>query len=152
MTIWVDADGCPNAVREIVLKASRRTGTGVVLVANRDLPPPKAPNASVVRVPAGADAADHYIAENLETGDLVVTADLPLAAEVVERGAKALSPRGEEYTAESVRQKLSMRDFMEEMRGAGLAGGGPSPESHRDRQAFANALDRWLTNRTPWGS
>ncbi len=144
MTIWVDADGCPSAVRQIVLKACRRTGTAVVLVANRDLPPPRAAGASVVRVEAGADAADHYIAENLEAGDLVVTADLPLAAEVVERGAKALSPRGEEYTAESVQQKLSMRDFMEAMRGAGLAGGGPAPESHRNRQAFANALDRWL--------
>lgn len=144
MTIWVDADGCPNSVRQIVLKACRRTGTAVVLVANRDLPSPKAAGARVVRVEAGTDAADHYIAENLEAGDLVVTADLPLAAEVVECGAKALSPRGDEYTAESVRQKLSMRDFMEAMRGAGLAEGGPTPESHRDRQAFANALDRWL--------
>jgi hypothetical protein len=144
VTIWVDADACPQAVREIVLKASRRTGMPVVLVANRDMPEPKAANASFVRVSAGADVADHYIADNLDPADLVVTADVPLAAQVVERGGLAISPRGEEYTAESVRQQLSMRDFMEGMRGAGLAGGGPRPESNRDRQAFANALDRWL--------
>ncbi|MFA9462154.1 YaiI/YqxD family protein [Thiohalorhabdus methylotrophus] len=144
MTIWIDADGCPNAIREITLRASRRTETPVVLVANRDLPEPKAPRASTVRVSAGADVADNYIAQNMASGDLVVTADLPLAAEVVENGGTALSPRGEHYTAESVRQQLSMRDFMEQMRGAGLAGGGPSPQSDRDRQAFANALDRWL--------
>jgi len=144
LTIWVDADACPAAVREIVLKASRRTGMPVVLVANRDMPEPKAANASFVRVSAGADVADHYIADHLDPADLVVTADVPLAAQVVERGGLAISPRGEEYTAESVRQQLSMRDFMESMRGAGLAGGGPAPESNRDRQAFANALDRWL--------
>jgi hypothetical protein len=144
VTIWVDADGCPNSVREVVLRACKRTGVATVFVANRDLPVPKAPNASTVRVAAGADVADHYIAENLDPTDLVITQDIPLAAEVVDKGAVALSPRGEEYTAESVRQKLSMRDFMEQMRGAGLAGGGPAAESGRDKQAFANALDRWL--------
>ena len=144
MTIWVDADGCPNSVREVVLRASKRTGMPTVFVANRPLPEPKAPNASAVHVPQGADVADYYIAENLDPADLVITQDIPLAAEVVEKGAMALSPRGEEYTPESVREKLSMRDFMEQMRGAGLAGGGPSAESGRDKQAFANALDRWL--------
>lgn len=149
MTIWIDADGCPNAIREIALRASRRTGVPVVLVANRDLPEPKAPQASTVRVDAGADVADNYIAGQMGAGDLVVTADLPLAAQVVENGGTALSPRGEPYTAESVRQQLSMRDFMDQMRGAGLAGGGPSPQSNRDRQAFANALDRWLAQQNP---
>ncbi|MFP4615345.1 MAG: YaiI/YqxD family protein [Thiohalospira sp.] len=149
MTIWIDADGCPNDIRQIVLRASKRTETPVVLVANRELPEPKAPQASTVRVGAGADVADNYIAQHMARGDLVVTADLPLAAEVVENGGTALSPRGETFTAESVRQKLSMRDFMEQMRGAGLAGGGPAPQSNRDRQAFANALDRWLAQQGP---
>jgi len=144
MTIWIDADACPAAIREIALRASRRTGIPVILVANRDQPEPKAPQASTVRVAPGADVADNYIAQHLESGDLVVTADLPLAADVVDKGGTALSPRGEHYTAESVRQQLSMRDFMDQMRGAGLAGGGPAPQHNRDRQAFANALDRWL--------
>ena len=144
MTIWIDADGCPTAIREIAVRASRRTGIPLVLVANSDLPNPQAPQARTVRVGAGADVADSYIADNLEAGDLVVTADLPLAAQVVDNGATALCPRGEPYTAETIRQKLSMRDCMDQMRGAGLAGGGPAPQSNRDKQAFANALDTWL--------
>ncbi len=144
MTIWIDADGCPAAIREITVRASRRTEIPLVLVANSDLPEPKAPQARNVRVGAGADVADGYIAAHMAPGDLVVTADLPLAAQVVDNGGTALSPRGETYTTENIRQQLSMRDFMDQMRGAGLAGGGPSPQSNREKQAFANALDRWL--------
>jgi hypothetical protein len=148
VTIWIDADACPAAIRDIVLRASRRTGVPVVLVANKDIPSVRqVPGVSLVQVGMGADVADQHIADNMAPEDLVITADLPLAAQVVEKGGRALSPQGTEYTAENVRQQLSMRDFMESMRGAGLASGGPSPQSGRDRQRFGNALDRLLTRR-----
>jgi hypothetical protein len=148
LTIWIDADACPAAIRDIVLRASRRTGIPVVLVANKDIPSVRqVPGVTLIQVGMGADVADQHIADNMASEDLVITADLPLAAQVVENGGTALSHQGTEYTIENVRQQLSMRDFMESMRGAGLASGGPPPQSGKDRQRFANALDRLLTQR-----
>ncbi|EPR37213.1 UPF0178 protein yaiI [Desulfovibrio sp. X2] len=146
-TIWVDDDACPSAIREIVLRASKRLGLPVRLVANRPRMVDGADPALVVavRVPGGFDEADRHIAEHVAPGDLVVTADVPLAAQVVERGATGLNPRGEVYDAGNVRGKLTMRNFMQEMRDMGLAQGGPAPLGPRDRQLFAASLDRILT-------
>ena len=145
MTIWVDADACPTAVKEVLFKAATRTGVQLTLVANQPLRVPPAKNISSLQVAAGFDVADNEIVKRLAAGDLVITADIPLAAEVIERRAAALSPRGEAYTADNVRSALNMRDFMDTMRASGVeTGGGPAPFGARDKQAFANALDRWL--------
>ncbi|MEO0973800.1 MAG: YaiI/YqxD family protein [Pseudomonadota bacterium] len=145
MHVWVDADACPNAVKEILFRASARTGTPVTLVANHPITAPRTATVRVVQVPQGADAADHEIVQRLAPGDLVITADIPLAADVIARDALALSPRGQEFTAENVRSMLNMRDFMETMRASGVAmSGGTSAFGAKDKQAFANALDRFL--------
>jgi uncharacterized protein YaiI (UPF0178 family) len=143
--IWVDADACPAAVREILLRAVSRTGRRITFVANQPLSLPRAPNVTSIQVPRGFDAADDEIVRRVSPGDLVVTQDIPLASEVIDHGGQALSPRGELYTSENVRAALNMRDFMDTMRSSGVeTGGGPSAFGQRERQAFANALDRLL--------
>jgi len=144
MDIWIDADACPNPVKEIVFRAARRLELAVILVANQPVRTPPGGRVRSVVVSRELDAADDYIAEHADDGDLVVTADIPLAARLVERGLLVVNPRGETYTADNVRQKLAMRDFMETMRASGEVHGGPAAFGPRDRQAFANALDRLL--------
>ena len=144
MTIWVDADACPNVIKDILFRAAERARLPVVLVANSWVRTPPSRCISALQVPGGLDVADGEIVKRCEPGDLVVTADIPLAALVIDKGALALNPRGELYTADSIAQRLSMRNFMDELRGAGIQTGGPAGLHARDRQAFANALDRWL--------
>lgn len=142
--IWVDADACPRVIRDILFRAADRTRIHLVLVANQPITVPGSKFIRSVQVSSGFDVADDYIARHCEAGDLVITADIPLAAEIVEKDCLALNPRGEMYTEENVRQRLNMRDFMDTMRGSGLATGGPPPLSQQERQAFANQLDRFL--------
>lgn len=144
MQIWVDADACPNVVKDILFRAAERTRVPVTLVANSWLRTPPSRYIRAVQVPGGLDVADSEIVRRCAPGDLVVTADIPLAALVLEKGALALNPRGELYTADTIAQRLSMRNFMDELRGAGVDTGGPAGFHARDRQAFGNALDRWL--------
>lgn len=143
--IWVDADACPKVVKEILYRAADRTGVLVTLVANQPLQVPRSPHIRSARVGAGFDVADAYIVQQVAADDLVITADIPLAAEVVARGALALDPRGELYTEENIRQRLNLRDFMDSLRSSGVDTGGSAPFSQADRQAFANQLDRLLT-------
>nr|WP_294865457.1 YaiI/YqxD family protein [uncultured Pseudogulbenkiania sp.] len=147
MTIWVDADACPVVVKDILFRAADRTATALVLVANRLLATPPSAHIRTVQVPAGFDVADNYIAQQVEVGDIVITADIPLAAQVVERGALALNPRGELYSDASIREALALRNFMTELRDSGVATGGPAPFGQRERQAFAAQLDRLLARR-----
>jgi uncharacterized protein YaiI (UPF0178 family) len=151
MHIWVDADACPRVVKDILFRAARRTGVGLTLVANQSLQVPPAQNIRTVRVAAGFDVADNYIVQHLTAGDLVITADIPLAAEVIERQGLALSPRGELYTRENIRQRLNMRDFMDTLRASGIDTGGPSGFGQAERQAFANQLDRLLARHASGG-
>ena len=146
MKIWVDADACPGVAREILFRAAMRTGVEVTLVANQPLSTPRAQNINAIRVPRGFDVADDEIVKRMSAGDLVITSDIPLAAEVIEKGGSALSPRGEMHTSENVRARLNMRDFLDTMRSSGVdTGGGPAAYSQRDKQTFANELDRFLT-------
>lgn len=145
MQIWVDGDACPNAVKEILYRAAVRVKVPLVLVANAMLRTPPSKYISTIRVAAGLNVADDEIARRCEKGDLVITADIPLAADVVAKGAFALNPRGELYTDETIRERLSMRNFMDDLRSSGIDTGGPSALSQKDRQAFANNLDRFLT-------
>lgn len=147
MTIWVDADACPNAIKDILFRAAERARLPLLLVANQWLRTPPSPWIRAIQVPSGLDVADTEIVQRCEPGDLVVTADIPLAARVVEKGAAVIDPRGERYTADTIGQRLSMRNFMDELRGAGVATGGPPPLGPRERQAFANQLDSWLAQR-----
>lgn len=147
MVIWVDADACPNVIKEVLYRAAERTKTQVTFVANQSLRVPPSPWLKTLRVPAGFDVADNEIVKRVEPGDLVITADIPLAAEVLEKGGAALNPRGERYSPATIREKLTMRDFMDTMRASGVQTGGPAAMSPRDRQQFANALDSWLTQR-----
>ncbi len=149
MQIWVDADACPNVVKDILFRAAERTKTNLTLVANQPVKIPPSRYIKTVRVANGFDVADKEIIEQLGPGDLVVTADIPLAAEVIEKGAHALNPRGEFYTEENIRQRLAMRNFMDELRSSGVNTGGPPTFSHKERQAFANHLDRLLTEHKP---
>ena len=151
MQIWVDADACPVAIKEILYRAADRAHVRVTLVANQPLRIPVSPYIRFTQVPAGLDVADRRIVELLAAGDLVVTADIPLAAAAIEKGAHALNPRGELYTTENIRERLSMRNFMDELRGSGVATGGPAVLGPRDRQAFANALDSFLAKGTSGG-
>ena len=144
MKIWVDADACPGAVKEILFRAAERTGIQVTLVANQTLRTPKSKFVRSVVVERTFDAADHWICANIEADDLVITADVPLAAEAVEAGATALNPRGELYTKDNVRERLNMRDMMEDLRSTGMVSGGPSAFGSREKQAFANQLDKYL--------
>jgi hypothetical protein len=145
MKIWIDADACPRVIKEIVFRASERLEIPVCLVANTPLHKHHSVLVSSVVVAEGFDAADDYIAEQATPRDLVVTADIPLAARIVEKGAVGLDPRGELYTEENVGERLSMRDLMQELRGAGMIQGGPGQFSNTDRQRFASSLDRVLT-------
>jgi len=145
MTIWIDADACPNVIKEILFRAARRVQMRTVLVANHPLTIPGSDYIEMVVVKAGLDVADGYIVEHLAPGDLVITADIPLAAAVVERGGYGLNPRGDFYDASNIRERLTLRNFMEDLRTAGVETGGPAALNQRDRQAFANRLDRFLT-------
>ena len=147
MPIWVDADACPRAVKEILYRAAERAGIELVLVANQDIPIPRSPLIRRVRVTRGLDVADGEIVRQVGPADLVVTADIPLAAAVLERGALALDPRGDLHTPETIAERLSIRNFLDELRGTGVDTGGPAPFAARDRQRFANALDAWLRGR-----
>jgi len=144
MAIWIDADACPNVVKEILFRAAQRTKISLILVANQPIRTPPSPYIKSIQVSAGFDVADNHIAQHVSPNDLVITADIPLAADVVEKEAIALNPRGEKYTKENIKQRLTMRNFMEEMRSTGQVSGGPPPLNQQDRQAFANALDRYL--------
>ena len=153
MKIWVDADACPVAVKEILFRAADRTGVELTLVANQPLSTPSSANITTVQVPRGFDVADDEIVKRLEAGDLVITSDIPLAAEVIEKGGHALSPRGELHTIENIGARLNMRDFLDTMRSSGVEmGGGPAAFSQRDKQEFANNLDRFLTKHSTQSS
>ncbi len=145
MQIWVDADACPKAVKQILFRAAERKEISVTLVANQFLSTPPSPLIKSVQVEQGFDVADNYIVSKMDLGDLVITQDIPLAAEVIEKGGTALHPRGELFTKENIRQRLSMRDFMETLRNSGVDTGGPASFSQADKQQFANQLDRILT-------
>ena len=147
MKIWIDADACPKAAKELVFRASARLNIPVCLVANRSIALPPSPLITQVRVRHGSDVADAYIAQHIEPGDLVITADIPLAAQVVAGGAVALDPRGEIYDANNIGERLAMRNLMEELRWAGAVSGGPAAYSNLDRRHFAQALDRLLAQR-----
>ena len=145
--IWVDADACPVVIKEILFRAAERARIPVTLVANQWLRVPPSSYLRAVQVPPGIDVADSEIVRRVNAGDLVVTQDIPLASLVLAKGALALDPRGELHTADTIGQRLSMRNFMDELRGAGVDTGGPAAFHARDRQAFANQLDRWLAKR-----
>lgn len=145
--IWVDADACPVAIKEILFRAAEREQVAVTLVANQYLRTPPSRFVRALQVPGGFDVADNEIVQRVAAGDLVVTQDIPLAALVIEKGALAIHPRGELYTPETIAQRLTMRNFMDELRGAGVDTGGPAAFHARDRQAFANQLDQWLFKR-----
>jgi uncharacterized protein YaiI (UPF0178 family) len=147
MHIWVDADACPAVVKDILYRAAQRWQRPLTLVANQMLRTPPSPLIRAVQVPRGFDVADDYIVQHASPGDLVITGDIPLAAQVLEKGALALSPRGERYTADTIRERLSLRDMMEDLRNAGVDTGGPAVFSQADRRAFANALDGLMAAR-----
>jgi len=147
MKIWVDADACPVVIKDILFRAAERTQTATTFVANHFLKTPPSKVISFVQVSSGFDVADNEIVQRSEANDLVITADIPLAAEVVEKGCIALNPRGELYTKSNIRQRLNMRDFMDTLRSSGVQTGGAPPISQSDRQAFANNLDKWLASK-----
>jgi len=149
MQIWVDADACPNVIKEILFRAARRVTVELVLVANKPLRTPSSPYIRSIQVPAGFDVADKEIEQRLASGDLVITADIPLAAAAIERGAHALNPRGELYTTDNIRERLGMRNLMDDLRSSGVDTGGPATLNQSDRQVFANQLDRFLTRHCP---
>lgn len=144
MQIWVDADACPNVIKEVLYRAAMRTQIPVTLVANQALRVPPSPFIRTLQVASGFDVADNEIVRRCGDGDLVITADIPLVAEVLEKGAAALNPRGERYSPATIRERLTMRDFMETLRSSGVQTGGPATLSSRDRQQFAAELDKWL--------
>jgi uncharacterized protein YaiI (UPF0178 family) len=147
-SIWVDADACPKVIKEILFRAAERTGVTVTLVANQRLVVPHIPSLRVLHVPAGFDVADNEIVKRAAAGDLVITADVPLAAEIIAKGGEALNPRGERYSPDTIRGVLTMRDFMDTMRSSGNVGGGPPPLTQADRNAFASHLDTWLARQS----
>lgn len=142
--IWVDADACPVVIKEVLYRAAERTKTLVTFVANQPLRVPPSEYLRTLRVAAGFDVADNEIVKRIAPGELVITGDIPLAAEVMEKGGEALNPRGERYSRETIRQRLVMRDFMDTLRASGIPSGGPAALSQKDRQLFANELDKWL--------
>ena len=149
MQIWVDADACPQVIKEILFRAAERGRVLTTLVANTPLRTPPSDFIRTVRVAQGFDVADHRIARQVQPGDLVITADIPLAAEVIARGAHALDPRGELYSEDNVRERLAIRNLMQELRSSGALIAGPAPFGPRERQLFANHLDRFLTRHRP---
>ena len=144
MKIWVDADACPVVIKDILYRAAKRTEVLLTLVANQPLKVPYSEFIKSIKVAPGFDVADNEIVKRLDEGDLIITSDIPLAAEVIEKGGHALNPRGELYSASTIKSILNMRDFMDTMRSSGVQTGGPPPLSQSDRQAFANHLDRFL--------
>ncbi|MBR9814229.1 YaiI/YqxD family protein [bacterium] len=148
MHIWVDADACPVVIRQILFRAAKRTNVPVTLVANHPLSVPRGGTVTMLQVSSGFDVADNEIVKRLSAGDLVITSDIPLAAEVIDAGGQAISPRGERFSADTIKGKLSMRDFMETMRSSGVEmSGGPAAMGNADKQAFANLLDQALARR-----
>ncbi len=145
MQIWIDADACPRAIKDILFRAADKRRVPLTLVANKPLKAPPSPYINAIRVGAGFDVADRRIVELLQPGDLVITADIPLAAEVIENGGHALDPRGEFFTRDTIGERLAIRNFMDELRSGGVETGGPASFSRSDRTAFANQLDRFLT-------
>ena len=145
MKIWVDADACPVVIKEILFKAAQRTGIETTLVANQAVRIPRSQQIKFLQVAQGYDVADNEIVKRLGKGDLVVTGDIPLAAEVIQKGGHALNPRGELYTTDNIKARLTMRDFMDTLRSSGVDTGGPAAMSQSDRQTFANQLDKILT-------
>jgi len=148
MKIWIDADACPVVVKEVLFKAAVRTHVQITLIANQYIRTPPSRYIDFIQFPSGFDAADNEIIKRLNKADLVITSDIPLAAEVIEKGADALNPRGELYTTDNIRAILNMRDFMDTLRSSGINTGGPSAISQNERQAFANQLDKWLVKRS----
>ena len=144
MKIWVDADACPVVIKDILFRAAERTRVTVTLVANQPINIPKSRFIKFVQVTQGFDVADNEIVNRLDSGDLVITSDIPLAADAIEKGGTALSPRGELYTANNIKARLNMRDFMESLRSSGVETGGPSALSQSDRKLFADHLDKIL--------
>ena len=149
MKVWVDADACPGVIKDILFRAAERTGVLLTLVANQPLRTPPFKNITAIQVSAGFDVADNEIVRLCEAEDLVITSDIPLAAEVIEKGAKALSHRGELYNTSNIKARLTMRDFMDTMRSSGVHSGGPPPLGPREKQAFANQLDKLLAQYFP---
>ena len=147
MKIWIDADACPNVVKDIIFRASTRTKTTVTLVANQYIPKPKSPLINSIQVKQGFDEADNYIVEHLDPNDIVITADIPLASDAIDKGAIVINPRGDLYTEENIKQRLSTRDLMEELRATGMVSGGPPVYGPKDGQSFANCLDRLLAKK-----
>ena len=148
MPIWVDADACPVPIREILCRAATRWQIDTTFIANHVITLPPSPYIKRRQVPQGFDVADNEIMDQMQKGDLVITQDIPLAAEAIEKGADVFNPRGQAFTKENIRQRLAMRNFMEEMRNAGQVTGGPAPFSQTDRKEFADKLDRWLQHNT----
>lgn len=144
--IWVDADACPRVIKEILFRAADRAAVQVTLVANQAIQIPRSLHIRSVQVASGFDVADNYIVQQASAGDLVITADIPLASEAIDKGCLALNPRGELYTEENIRQRLNMRDFMDTLRSSGIDTGGPPAFSQSDRMAFANQLDRLIAS------
>ena len=144
MQIWVDADACPAVIKDIIYRAAERLKIQTTLVANMLLRTPPSPYIRALQVPRGFDVADSEIVKRVETGDLVITADIPLAADVIDRGAHALNPRGEFYTPDNIRERLELRNFLDTLRGSGVQTGGPAPIDQSDRKRFADQLDRFL--------
>jgi len=147
MNIWIDADACPNVIKDIVFRAAERARIQTTLVANQAMRLPPSLYIRFVQVTAGLDVADKHIVDAMQPNDLVITADIPLAAAVIEKNGVALNPRGEWYTRENVRERLSMRNFMDELRSGGVQTGGPPTLTNKDRQLFASKLDAWIAKR-----
>ena len=145
MKIWIDGDACPNAIKDILFRAAERTGISLTLVANHIVKIPPSRHISFLRVAAGFDVADNEIVKRLAPGDLVITGDIPLAAEIIENQGRALNPRGELYTTDNIKARLTMRDLMESLRSSGIDSGGQAPLNHGDRKAFADQLDKIIT-------
>ncbi len=145
MKIWVDADACPVVIKDILFRAAERTGVQLTLVANQPVRKPPSPNIKMLQVPSGFDVADNEIVKRLSVDDLVITGDIPLAAEVIEKGGYALNPRGELYSADNIKARLDTRDFMDTLRASGINTGGPPALSQSDRNSFAKHLDKLLT-------
>jgi uncharacterized protein len=148
MTVWVDADACPNLVKQILFRAAERTGVELTLVANQSLTIPKRANIRMLQVAQGFDIADNEIVRLIEANDLLVTSDIPLAAEAIAKGAQVITPRGETLAKENIRGRLNMRDFLDTMRSSGVHSGGPAAISESDKRAFANGLDSYLAKNT----
>ncbi len=145
MNIWVDADACPGVIKDILFRAAERTGVQLTLVANHSIPIPRSRHIKFLQVTHGFDVADNEIVNRLSAGDLVITGDIPLAADVIDKGGYALNPRGELYTSDNIKARLTMRDFMDTLRASGIDTGGPPALSQSDRKSFANHLDKILT-------